>query len=235
MSYTCGAATIATTGDGVEDVCRFRCKNPAKECCLDWWLAKAVGLILGGNPGLFLTLTIRWKKGQSQEHAARRLQKAWRNYRLWWNRTKPDKEIHCIQFWDFTEVGRPHLHLAVKGTFLPIWPLRAFMRAQIGSPQCEIEPFPPGRAGARYIAKYVRKSVYKLKGFSRYSRTHKWDERPPLEPVTPELKGCTPRLIDKTPAQWLHERLMQGCRIIKATRRGTLIRGPPYVLKAHLL
>lgn len=224
MVFQCGAASIVRRSGDVEHVCVFRCKRADRECCADWYRGRLIAKIVGGKPTHHLVLTIRWLPGDDADKAARQLKDAWQSFKLWWNRRNPKKKVVCLETWEAAPNGRPHLHLAVRTKFLPVKPLRAWMRHKIGSPELKIKPIPDGRAAAGYITKYIGKGADKFRGLARYSCTRDWDQREKPQDPVPELAGVRSELIDERPVAYVHRHLSQNWRIDPACRYGTVIR-----------
>jgi hypothetical protein len=227
VPFNCGGATIVRRAAEVEHVCEFRCKRAGTECCGEWYKRKLIGEIVGGNPTHHLVLTIRWKRGQDPDAAARKLKDAWQGYKLWWNRHNPKKKIADKECWELAPTGRPHLHLALCMKYLPVESLRAWMRNKLKSPQIRIRYLGGKRHQMAYVAKYVGKAGHRFKGLARHSCTRGWDKREPPKDPAPELQDAPFEIVDGAAAVYVHRRISQHWRIDAGCKRGTLIRAPP--------
>lgn len=128
-----------------------------------------------------LTLTIRHVEGATPEAEAEKLALAWRRLREQLTRLYRTRFPFMAVFEKHPSSGRPHLHILLRGRFIDIRVVRAFMTKRLASPQVWIEHFPDARKAANYVAKYVKKAPEKFGNCKRYWSSADWSLKPKPE------------------------------------------------------
>jgi hypothetical protein len=108
-------------------------------------------------PDRMLTLTIDPKRYDSPYAAARRM--AWGLGRLLSHMRRWDKRqpTEYLAVWERTKSGWPHLHILLRGPFIPQRLVSKWWEALTQSPIVYFTYLGGARAGARYVTKYLTK------------------------------------------------------------------------------
>jgi hypothetical protein len=179
-----------------------------------------------GNPTALLTVTMRRRKGISPAVAAEMIHEALSDFLAWWRRNKPNQHIAWFKRTESHVSGWPHLHMLIRGPYIPQRLLSKWMANKLGSPIVDVRKVKNARHAARYIAKYVAKSVDKFEGVARWSRSRDYDQSQPMPDSVPELADERWTQDERTAKQVLHGWLMIGFRLDPKHKHGYLARPP---------
>lgn len=118
---------------------------------------RLVHLVSQQPPDSMLTLTVDTKAYANPYDAARRL--SWALGRLLadirkWAKPAP---VEYLAVWERTKAGWPHLHVLLRGPFIPQALVSRWWNALTKSPVVWFTPLHGSRAGARYVTKYLTK------------------------------------------------------------------------------
>lgn len=176
------------------------------------WLARS------GEPTSFLTLTVNPARGESPERRARDLRDAWRWLRRKMRRRWPGQAFPFLAVFERTKKGEPHLHILLRGCYVPQDWLSDQMRARLGAPIVDIRHVRDQNRAAAYVAKYLAKAPASWAGCKRYWRSQDWQLWP--DEVRPKLADRT--WLIKTPvADLWREAATTGISV------SDQVRGPP--------
>lgn len=135
---------------------------------------------MSGNPDKLLTLTVRPRKGETVDERAQNLVKAFvQLLRAAEARFKRGKNEYYAVF-EKTKRGQPHLHILLRGPYIPHRWISAFMFRKIRAPIIDIRQIDCIGKASAYVSKYMTKDPTRFLGCKRYwsSRGYKigWNE-----------------------------------------------------------
>lgn len=121
-----------------------------------------------GDPTRFLTLTVNPAVYDSPDERLRKLSWAWRTVvkRLRRKYGRDSVEYFCVV--EATKKGEPHLHILLRGRYLPQKELSTAMAQLIQSPIVYIERVKSQKQVVNYVAKYVSKKPAQFGTSKRY-------------------------------------------------------------------
>lgn len=134
-----------------------------------------------GSPQRFLTLTIDPQFYDSPDEAAQAMVVAWREMRKLICEYYGVKGFPFFAVFEGTKKKWPHMHILLRGFFIPQWLLSHWWRALTGAAVVDIRFITRRRNAVRYVAKYVGKGPNLFPGCKRYWRSMDW-----LDPHKPE-------------------------------------------------
>lgn len=138
-----------------------------------------------GNPNRFLTLTINPSEYESPEARCLKLAWAWRTIVKRLRREHPSEPIEYMAVVEATKLGEPHLHILIRGPYIPQHVLSAYMRELVNSPIVDIRKVRKVSDVIRYVAKYITKKPEQFGTCKRYwqSRAYQLDREADIETV----------------------------------------------------
>lgn len=118
---------------------------------------RLVHLVEQAPPDRMLTLTIDPSKYENPYHAARRM--AWGLGRLvaQMRRWATSQPTEYLAVWERTKAGWPHLHVLLRGPFIPQHLVSRWWNSLTQSPIVYFTHLAGARTAARYVAKYLTK------------------------------------------------------------------------------
>lgn len=121
-----------------------------------------------GDPQRFLTITVNPSEYKDPEERCQRLAWAWRTLvkRLRRKYGRDSVEYFCVV--EETKAGEPHLHILLRGVYLPQAELSSAMNQLIKSPIVFIERIKSRMHAVRYVAKYIGKKPAQFGNSKRY-------------------------------------------------------------------
>lgn len=125
-----------------------------------------------------LTLTVSSKQFTDPAEAAQELKRGLRLLRLHLKRHQRLENFEFLAIFEAHKSGFPHLHLLIKGKFLPWKWLKNRWSKITGSTHVDIRRIKGGRDAARYVAKYLGKDLHAFPGCKRYWRSHGYAPAP---------------------------------------------------------
>jgi hypothetical protein len=144
------------------------CRAWACEWCAPMRRKQLIALGLAGEPNRFLTLTIRPAPSRTPNSAAAELSRAWKLIKKRAIRQLGIKKLEYLAVFERTKLGWPHLHILIRGDFLPQRWLSQQMADIAGSPVVWIEAVTNQKKAATYVAKYCGKDPHKFGTLKRY-------------------------------------------------------------------
>jgi hypothetical protein len=101
---------------------------------------------------------------------AQQFTKLWRKMRATW----PKSDLQYFRVWEAHESGRPHLHVAQRGRFIPWkWLTKEWLKLS-GSPGVDIRFIDDPSRAAGYVAKYLGKDLHRFGTLKRYVYSQGW-------------------------------------------------------------
>lgn len=170
----CGSRTIAIASGDTAKAFPLRCRSWRCPTCAPKRRWQLIQDGLAGEPNRFVTLTVNPHWGDSPEARGAALARAWRDYVREWRRQRPSGELHYMAVLELTKRGEPHLHIIVRGGFIPQKHLSAFMARAIGAPVVDVRMVREKSEVASYVAKYISKRPIRLGTLKRYWRSTKF-------------------------------------------------------------
>lgn len=149
-----------------------RCKRWSCEVCAIRNRNRVIAIARAANPRALLTLTVRSTDYESPEAAAEALKRGLRLLRLRLSRHKRALDFQFLAVFEKHKSGYPHLHLLIKGKFIPWQTLRTMWEAITGSYQVDIRKIKSQGQAALYCAKYIAKDLSSFPGCKRWWRSH---------------------------------------------------------------
>jgi len=149
-----------------------------------------------GHPTRLVTLTVSAQAGTTPEDRLKNLARAWRVVVQRVRRRYPSSPINYLAIVEKTLRGEPHMHILVRGPYIPQAWLSACMEELIASPIVDIRRIYNQKHAIRYVAKYVTKDPEKLGTSKRYwcSQAYEMDTSNKPDPHAP---GETPWLVSR--------------------------------------
>lgn len=135
---------------------------------------RLIGEAMDGQPQRFLTLTINPALYDSPSDAAKAMVEGWRKMREAIKLYYDVKRYPFFAVFEATKKKWPHLHILVRGMYIPQWLLSFWWKEFTGSPVVDIRYISRRRNAARYVAKYVGKGPNQFVGCKRYWRSMDW-------------------------------------------------------------
>lgn len=204
----------------------IRCKRWSCPVCAEINRARVVAIAGKSRPRALLTLTVRSTDYETPADAALALKEGLRLLRLRLKRHPKLSNFQFLAVFERHKSGYPHLHLLIKGEFIPWQWLRKAWEEITGSYMVDIKKIKAKREAARYVAKYIGKDLSAFPHCKRWWRSHGYsdgvDEAPPKD-----LRLGAPR-------RWManvhHVRMamhLEHFTVEKVGRDGIRWRGPP--------
>lgn len=135
---------------------------------------RLIAEIVGGEPDQFLTVTWHVRDGWTPAEAARALSRAWAKFAAAYNRRHGKRALQYFAVIEATKNGWPHLHIAIRAPWISVRKLRAFLVAEIDSPQLKLLKLDKVQRVAAYLAKYLGKGPHQFGTCKRYWKTLGW-------------------------------------------------------------
>lgn len=186
---------------------------------------RLVHLVAQQPPTALLTLTVDTKRYDNPHEAARRM--AWAFSRLVrdlrrWSAPAP---VEYLAVWERTKAGWPHLHVLVRGPFIPQRLISGWWNNLTGSPVVDIRPVHGARAGGRYVTKYLTKDPDPF----NQGRSIRASAKFLIEPMRPQARRyCTlgpVRIYEGRVWNWLMDELAR-LRLVDLDDGGQALSAP---------
>lgn len=134
-----------------------RCRCWRCELCEPDNRRKLADRARAGEPDKFITLTASTRRGQSPDHRARMMVKAFREACAVIVKRFAIGRVQFIAVFEATKAGEPHLHILARLPSVPCEMLERLlsdhMRRATGSPRVKVERIDSVRRRAAYLAK----------------------------------------------------------------------------------
>ena len=134
---------------------------------------------IGGQPTVFITLTLRRDDPRKRDAQVRALARAWRIIRQRCCRQRKVKTIDFLAVVERTAAGTPHLHILARAPWIDQHWLSDQADELLDAPIVWIEKIDQHRGVATYVSKYVGKDPTKFAGSKRYWKSPDYERRPP--------------------------------------------------------
>jgi hypothetical protein len=138
--------------------------------------ARVIAIARAAKPRALLTLTVRPEPEETPDQAAARLKDGLRLLRLRLKRHARLENFEFLAVFERHKSGFPHLHLLVKGSFLPWRMLRKWWQEITGSHQIDIRKIDTRGKAAFYVSKYIGKDLSAFEGCKRWWRSHGYSD-----------------------------------------------------------
>lgn len=149
----------------------LRCKRWSCPTCHELNRARVIAIAREAKPNALLTLTVSSKVYPDPQDAADALKRGLRNLRLRLKRHARLENFEFLAVFEKHKSGHPHLHLLIKGKYLPWKLLRKWWMALTSSHQIDIRKINSHGLAAMYCAKYIGKDLSSFQGCKRWWRS----------------------------------------------------------------
>lgn len=170
----CGFGSLTHSGDAAVTVKPASCRSWGCETCGPVRRALVEISARLGEPSHFLTLTIRRGTAGSPLAARQLIGKSWPLLMRRLARHVGVKRIPYLVVIEAHKSGWPHLHALLRSPFLPHAEISRVWRELTGSPVAWIEKVSSGKKAAKYVAKYLGKSLKRFGTSKRYWSSRDW-------------------------------------------------------------
>jgi hypothetical protein len=170
----CGEHTLQGEDESLKAVGMAYCGTWDCETCGPRRLLKLWHEIIEGEPDRLLTLTNRPRPGVTACQWAKAQAKHWAAIRRQWLSENPGKACPFFAVREAHKSGWPHLHIAIRGTWIDQAWLKARWEERTGDFKVDIRKFGNGKEVARYISKYIGKAPARFGTAKRYWHSKDW-------------------------------------------------------------
>jgi len=136
---------------------------------------------MAGKPRAMLTLTCDPKRYATPDEAARDMKRALVLLRRHLAKRFNIEKLPFICVFERHKSGWPHMHLLIRGPFIPWKWLSLTWKRLIGAFQVDIRKIRGAADAAAYVAKYIGKEPFAFEGCKRWWRSHNFDQSEPEE------------------------------------------------------
>lgn len=154
----------------------IRCKRWSCPVCAEINRARVIQIAKAAKPRALLTLTVSSKDYPEPNDAAQALKKGLRLLRLRLARHPKLENFQFLAVFERHKSGHPHLHLLIKGSFIPWKWLRSVWEDVTGSYMVDIRKIATTGQAAMYCAKYIGKDLSAFAHCKRWWRSHGYSE-----------------------------------------------------------
>ncbi len=166
-----------------------RCKRWSCPVCHQANRRKVIRIAKSAKPRALLTLTVSSKDYPCPQEAAEELKRALRLLRLRLKRSKKLENFEFLAVFEKHKSGHPHLHLLIKGSFLPWKDLRRMWEEMTGSYMVDIRKISSHGQAAMYCAKYIGKDLSSFQGCKRWWRSRGYSDGADADYQPEHLEG----------------------------------------------
>lgn len=128
------------------------------------------------RPRAMLTLTVSSNHYDTPDDAAAALKRGLRLLRLRLKRHPRLVNFSFLAIFEAHKSGYPHLHLLIRGKFIPWEMLTKWWEEITGSTHVDIRKIDTTGKAAFYVAKYLGKDLHAFAGCKRWWRSHGYSE-----------------------------------------------------------
>lgn len=154
----------------------IRCKLWSCPVCSQINRARVIAIARNSRPRALLTLTVSSRDYPDADRAAEALKRGLRLMRLRLKRHPRLSNFQFLAVFERHKSGHPHLHLLIRGEFLPWRELRTMWEEITGSYMVDIRKINSAGLAALYCAKYIGKDLAAFPGCKRWWRSHGYSE-----------------------------------------------------------
>jgi len=143
----------------------------------------------GGRPDRFLTLTVNPSFLESPRERFRALSHGWATAVKRLRRLPKYKNLEYFAVVEATKSGEPHLHILIRGGYIPHQLISKIMGELTHAPIVHIERVRGIREAVRYLAKYLTKAPARFGDSKRYWSSRHWltDDQKLYDDGTPKF------------------------------------------------
>lgn len=152
----------------------LRCHAWTCDLCRPYRKRRLIAEVQAGAPQRLLTLTLRHTDNDDPDQQARFLGLAWARLRRKVERERPGAITAYFAVREAHKSGYPHLHVALRGDYIPWADLSRWWEEITGSPGVDIRKIWRPHSCAKYVAKYLGKDPHRFGTCKRYWRSKNW-------------------------------------------------------------
>lgn len=172
----CTDLTLVKARNGISEAKPLRCRRWSCPTCAENNRRRVIAIAMQAKPKAFLTLTVSSTQYPDADDAADALKNGLRLLRLRLKRHTRLENFQFLAVFERHKSGHPHLHLMVKGSFLPWKLLRKWWEEITGSTHVHIRKIDTRGKAAFYVAKYIGKDLAPFAHCKRWWRSHGYSE-----------------------------------------------------------
>lgn len=165
-----------------------------------------MALAASGEPDRFLTLTVNPSVGASPEERRAALAKGFNHLLKRMRRRWPERNFQFLTVVEKTKAGEPHLHVLLRGGYVPQKWISEQMRDLIDAPIVDIRAIKSMQQVVTYVAKYIAKAPAQFATFKRYwsSRAYEIDKPDEFkkDPKKPSRWHFVRQSLDEILKEW---------------------------------
>lgn len=154
----------------------IRCKRWSCEVCAKINRRRVIAIACSAKPRALLTLTVSSKHYETPDLAAAALKRGLRLLRLHLKRHPKLSNFSFLAAFERHESGYPHLHLLIRGKFIPWKWLTSTWQKITGSTHVDIRKIDSVGKAAFYVSKYIGKELHAFANCKRWWRSHDYSE-----------------------------------------------------------
>jgi len=170
----CNTASIVKTGWEHRQASVLKCRAWTCELCAPTRRKGVICEVAAGHPDRLLTLTMKPSELRTPAEQAAYMSERFRRLIKLMRDRYPNTVWAYFCVFEAHKSGWPHLHVAMRGRFVP-W---AWLRDQwcdlTGSTGVDIRMIPDAKRAGSYIAKYLGKDLHKFGTCKRYWCSKAW-------------------------------------------------------------
>lgn len=172
----CSEAISVNQNSSEGQACLLKCRRWSCEKCLPDLRREVIQKAIAGHPRAMLTLTCNPANYSTPDEAARDMKRALVLLRRHLRARFGIEKLPFICVFERHKSGWPHMHLLIRGPFIPWKWLSLTWKRLIGAFQVDIRKIRGARDAASYVAKYIGKEPFAFEGCKRWWRSHNFDE-----------------------------------------------------------
>jgi len=152
----------------------LKCRSWRCDGCAEMRRNLLMAQAAAGQPLRFLTLTVNPAVGESPTDRRRLLSLAFNKLMKRIRRRFPNVEVAYLAVVEETKQGEPHLHVLLRGPYIPHGFISEVMDELISAPVVDIRRVKGTREIVRYLAKYITKAPAQFAAYKRYWMSRNW-------------------------------------------------------------
>jgi len=176
MPFLCSPLTSHKSSPDGQEIAPVRCKRWDCPHCHQLNRKRVIARAMAGKPKAMLTLTVSSEHYDCPDAAAKALKEGLRLLRLRLKRHNRFKKFEFLAVFEKHKSGYPHLHLLIRGGFIPWKWLTKVWQEITGSRGVDIRKIDTRGQAAFYVAKYIGKDLSAFAGCKRWWRSHGYNE-----------------------------------------------------------
>jgi len=179
-----------------------------------------MAMAAAGNPVRFVTLTINPAIGLSPADRLGMLSHAWRTLVKRARRRWPNATLDYLAIVEATKLGEPHLHILVRGPYMPQKWISSVMRELVNSPIVDIRKIRSVRHVVSYVAKYITKAPAQFGDAKRYWCTQTWEGPRTRREESPETPSGSWTVESMSLLELVHKWTYEGWAVRADSKNG---------------